>query len=110
MTRYLTALALAAALATTVAAQQKPPAAAPIPAPENVAKPPATADKTASGLASVVLQPGKGTSKAGPTDLVTVHYTGWTTDGKMFDSSIGRTPPRFPVDRVIKGWGEGVRL
>src|SRR6188474_2308480 len=111
MTKSLSALAVAIAISATVTAQQKPPAFAPIPAPENVAKPPADAAKTASGLASLVLQKGTGTTKPGPTDLVTVHYTGWTTDGKMFDSSFARNAPSsFPLDRVIKGWGEGVQL
>jgi len=111
MMKSLSALAVAIAISATVAAQQKPPAFAPLPAPENVAKPPADAAKTASGLASVVLQKGTGTTKPGPTDLVTVHYTGWTTDGKMFDSSFARNAPSsFPLDRVIKGWGEGVQL
>jgi FKBP-type peptidyl-prolyl cis-trans isomerase len=110
MMRHFPAIALAAALTTTVAAQQ-PPAFAPLPAPANVAKPPAEAAKTASGLASIVLQAGTGKAKPGPTDLVTVHYTGWTTDGKMFDSSLARNAPSsFPVDKVIKGWGEGVQL
>lgn len=87
------------------------PAFTPIPAPENVAKPPAEAAKTASGLATVVLQAGTGKIKPGPTDLVTVNYTGWTTDGKMFDSSFARNAPSsFPLDKVIKGWGEGVQL
>jgi peptidylprolyl isomerase len=91
--------------------QQKPPAFTPIPAPDNVAKPPAEAAKTASGLASIVLQPGTGKAKPGPMDLVTVNYTGWTTDGKMFDSSFAHNPPNtFPLNRVIKGWGEGVQL
>jgi peptidylprolyl isomerase len=99
------------ALCATLAAQQKPPAFTPIPAPDNVAKPPAEASKTASGLASIVLQPGTGKSKPAPTDLVTVNYTGWTTDGKMFDSSFAHNPPNtFPLNRVIKGWGEGVQL
>ena len=57
MMKSLAALVVTAALAATVAAQQKPPAFAPIPAPDDVAKPPAAAAKTASGLASVVLQP-----------------------------------------------------
>jgi peptidylprolyl isomerase len=92
-------------------AAQAPPKFAPLPAPPDVAKPPADATKTASGLAFKVLQPGKGTAHPGATDMVTVHYTGWTTDGKMFDSSYARNAPStFPVNRVIKGWGEGVQL
>ena len=43
--------------------------------------------------------------------MVTVHYTGWTTDGKMFDSSYTRkAPATFGVNRVIPGWTEGVQL
>ena len=42
---------------------------------------------------------------------MTVHYTGWTTDGKMFDSSVARgEPATFPLNGVIKGWTEGVQL
>jgi peptidylprolyl isomerase len=83
----------------------------PIPAPEDVATPPADAEKTASGLASRILTPGKGTSRPAKTDLVTVHYTGWTTDGKMFDSSLATgKPATFPLDKVIAGWTEGVQL
>ena len=40
-----------------------------------------------------------------------MHYTGWTTDGKMFDSSVVRgEPATFPLDGVIAGWTEGVQL
>jgi peptidylprolyl isomerase len=93
------------------AGQAKPPVFEPIPAPPDVAKPPADATKTASGLASKVLQPGTGTTTPKPDDFVTVHYTGWTTDGKMFDSSYARNAAStFPVGKVIKGWGEGVQL
>jgi peptidylprolyl isomerase len=103
-------LSLLAASASFVLAQT-PPAQEPAPAPPDVAAPPADAAKTASGLASKVLAPGTGLNHPGPTDKVRVHYTGWTTDGKMFDSSISRGKPAvFPLDGVIAGWGEGVQL
>jgi peptidylprolyl isomerase len=42
---------------------------------------------------------------------VTVHYSGWTTDGKMFDSSVRRgEPTRFGLTQVIPGWTEGLQL
>jgi len=85
--------------------------AEPIPPPDDVAAPPGDAEKTASGLSSKVLTPGKGTTHPAKTDLVTVHYTGWTTDGKSFDSSVpGGKPVTFPLDKVIAGWTEGVQL
>jgi peptidylprolyl isomerase len=41
---------------------------------------------------------------------VKVHYTGWTTDGKMFDSSVTRGQPlEFPLNAVIPGWTEGMQ-
>jgi FKBP-type peptidyl-prolyl cis-trans isomerase len=80
-------------------------------APEDVAKAPDDAQKTASGLASKVLQPGTGANKPGAADTVTVHYTGWTTDGKMFDSSVTRgQPASFSLNGVIAGWTEGLQL
>ncbi len=91
----------------------KAPKAAPgpIPAPADVAAAPVDAVKTASGLASKVIKKGTGTKKPAATDTVKVHYTGWTTDGKMFDSSVARgQPTSFPLNRVIKGWTEGVAL
>jgi hypothetical protein len=92
-------------------APPKPPEQPPIPAPDDVKAPPASAKKTASGLAYRVLTPGKGKESPKATDRVTVHYTGWTTDGKMFDSSVQRgQPATFPLNGVIKGWTEGVQL
>ncbi len=86
-------------------------AAADLPAPPDVAAPPADAEKTASGLASKVLKPGTGDKKPQEQDTVKVHYTGWTTDGKMFDSSVKRgTPASFPLKGVIAGWTEGLQL
>ena len=67
--------------------------------------------KTESGLAYKVLKPGDGKTKPKATDRVTVHYSGWTTDGTMFDSSVVRgQPATFPLGGVIKGWTEGVQL
>lgn len=40
---------------------------------------------------------------------VKVHYTGWLTDGKVFDSSVQRNEPiEFPLSGVIKGWQDGI--
>lgn len=80
-------------------------------APADVAAPPANAQTTTTGLASVVLKAGTGTTHPTATSNVTVHYSGWTTDGQMFDSSVVRgTPATFPLNRVIAGWTEGVQL
>ncbi|MCL5287260.1 MAG: FKBP-type peptidyl-prolyl cis-trans isomerase [Acidobacteria bacterium] len=64
---------------------------------------------TASGLKYWDLKVGTGTEAvAGKT--VRVHYTGRFTDGKVFDSSVGKQPLEFPLGagKVIKGWDEGV--
>ena len=82
-----------------------------IPPPPDVAAPPADAVRTATGLASKVLQPGSGTRHPRPNSRVTVHYTGWTTDGKMFDSSVvSNQPASFALDGVIPGWTQGVQM
>jgi peptidylprolyl isomerase len=85
--------------------------AAQIPAPDDVAAAPADAETSASGLASKVLEAGSGSVHPSASSNVTVHYTGWTTDGRMFDSSVARgQPSMFPLNRVIRGWTEGVQL
>jgi FKBP-type peptidyl-prolyl cis-trans isomerase FkpA len=65
---------------------------------------------TASGLKYWELKVGDGrAAKAG--DVVKVHYTGWLTNGKKFDSSLDRNEPfKFALGagEVIKGWDEGV--
>lgn len=66
--------------------------------------------KTASGLKYVDQSVGSG-KVAESGHMVSVHYTGWLTDGKKFDSSRDRDKPfQFPLGmgRVIKGWDEGV--
>jgi len=102
--------ALVFVLAATSASAQTP-APSTIPAPPNVAAPPADAAKTASGLATKVITPGSGKDHPAKDDVVTVHYTGWKTDGTMFDSSVARgKPSSFGVARVIAGFGEGLQL
>jgi len=104
-------IAVLALVGTFLVAPAVTMAQAPIPAPPDVAAPPKDAKKTSSGLAYKVLTPGKGTTHPKETSEVMVHYTGWTTDGKMFDSSVARgEPATFPLNRVIKGWTEGVQL
>ena len=113
-TRILVIALLAVTLQGAVprgAAANPPQGEKALPAPEDVAAPPASAKKTTSGLAYRVLKAGTGKSHPAATDLVTVHYSGWTTDGKMFDSSVSRgEPASFALNRVIAGWTEGVQL
>ena len=100
-----------AAPTATAAAVPSASAAPDLPAPADVAAPPADAAKTPSGLASKVLNKGTGKDHPGPEDKVKVHYTGWTKEGKMFDSSVVRNEPiTFGLNQVIKGWTEGVQL
>jgi FKBP-type peptidyl-prolyl cis-trans isomerase FkpA len=66
---------------------------------------------TPSGLAYEDLAAGDGATAAAG-DRVSVHYTGWLTDGRKFDSSKDRGEPfDFPLGagRVIRGWDEGVQ-
>ncbi len=99
------------ALSLPLLAQEPKPAPEPIPAPPDLAAAPADAQTTASGLASKVLTPGTGTDHPIATDLVKVHYTGWTQDGKVFDSSVQRGRPTvLPMEKVIAGWKEGLPL
>jgi FKBP-type peptidyl-prolyl cis-trans isomerase len=79
--------------------------------PPSVAAAPPHAIRTPSGLAYVVLSEGEGGRKPAAHDTVEVHYTGWTTDGMMFDSSVQRgRAATFPLNRVIAGWTEGLQL
>ena len=75
---------------------------------ENATKP--GVEVTASGLQYKRLQEGEGESPTA-TSTVTVHYTGKLLDGTKFDSSYDRgQPSTFPLNRVIRGWTEGLQL
>ncbi|HEX9986731.1 MAG TPA: FKBP-type peptidyl-prolyl cis-trans isomerase [Thermoanaerobaculia bacterium] len=83
----------------------------PPPTPEDVAAPPDDAEIGKGGLASKVLRPGTGTERPKARSVVKVHYTGWTTDGRLFDSTALRgEPAQFPLNGVILGWTHGLQL
>jgi peptidylprolyl isomerase len=84
----------------------------PIPAPPDVSAPPPNAERTASGLAFKVLRASTSTGPAPQlSDSVTVHYTGWTADGNMFESSVApNAPATFALEGLIPGWREGLQL
>lgn len=79
--------------------------------PPDVSGPPPRAHRTGTGLVYKTIQESESDVYAGPKDTVVVHYNGWTTDGRLFDSSLKRgQPAMFPLDSVIKGWAEGLQM
>jgi len=89
------------------------PVPQPLPAelatPADVAAPPANATRLPSGLAFRVLKAADGTQRPSAKEIVTVRYSGWTTDGELFDSSLlhGR-PAVLPLPEIIPGLREGL--
>lgn len=78
-------------------------------APTDVGAPPEGARDGGDGLRFCIVR--RGTSSERPTreSRVRVHYTGWTTDGQMFDSSYARgEPASFGVTEVIRGWTDSL--
>lgn len=105
--RLLLSLTAAACLMTGAAAAQSKPQ---IPPPANLKTPPATAAKKTFVISSIVIKAGTGKVRPKPTDTVTVNYTGWTADGKTFDTTSGSEPATFALNEVITGWTEGLQL
>jgi FKBP-type peptidyl-prolyl cis-trans isomerase len=80
-------------------------------APHDVSAAPANATVTKSGLAYVVLKPGTGTKHPKGNSTVQVQYSGWTSDGKLVDSSVTRgEASELSLEAVIAGWREGMAL
>ena len=85
-------------------AQATPPST-----PTDLASVPTTAITTAGGARYVIVEPGPGDRATRPTltDRVRVHFSGWTPDGHMFDSSVPQgTPIEAPVNKFLAGWVE----
>jgi FKBP-type peptidyl-prolyl cis-trans isomerase len=96
--------------AETAAPEAAPEAAPQTDAAPDLGAPKAELDQTTELKIEELVEGSGAEAKAG--DNVTVHYTGWTTDGAMFDSSLNSGQP-FPFQLgtgyVIKGWDEGVQ-
>jgi FKBP-type peptidyl-prolyl cis-trans isomerase len=79
--------------------------------PDDLLTPPADGKRTRGGVVYKVLSPGTGTEHPGSRSTVEVHYSGWSQDGTLFDSSVirGQTAS-FALNHVIRGWSEGLQL
>ncbi len=82
----------------------------PFVAPPDLAGPADDATLFPSGLAMRMLKAGKGTRKPGERSTVFVHYSGWTSDGRLFESTWKTAQTaQFRLDQVIRGWTEGIQ-
>ncbi|MGH8281255.1 MAG: FKBP-type peptidyl-prolyl cis-trans isomerase [Gammaproteobacteria bacterium] len=82
--------------------------------PADVAAPPSTATVLPDGLAYQVLSSGTGSVRPTLDSVISVNYTGWTTDGRKFDSTVNpdgsTSPATFPLNKLIQGWQEMLPL
>ena len=113
MTTLLTARAVLFLLAAVLVAVAAAPAWGQGPKREVPKLPPLDAKEWKkqddNGLAVWDVKEGKDGDAAKADSLVTIHYTGWLTNGKVFDSSVERgEPATFPLESLIKGWQLGI--
>jgi peptidylprolyl isomerase len=81
----------------------------PLPPPADVASPPPDAKRTPSGIAYKTLVKGTGSRHPRRADTVEVHYTSWTSKGKMVDSTVTRGhPSTFRTDGLGKPWADAL--
>ena len=81
------------------------------PPPLDVGKPPDSAKKTAKGVFYRLLKQGSGKDHPTADDAVRVNYSGWTTDGRLFDSSyLKGDPVQFNLGATIPGWIDAIPL
>jgi peptidylprolyl isomerase len=79
------------------------------PTPAHLTSPPSTAQKRASGLAVEVLRRGKGKQRPSDQNQVKLDFSGWTTDGRLVESSVmAHHPAIFPMSGVMPGWREAL--
>src|SRR6185437_8007884 len=77
--------------------------------PENLTQAPATAAKTSSGLAYVVLKPGTGAVHPFVTSKVMAHFTSWRSDGRIFETTVMTNHPALvSVASAPLGWREAI--
>jgi peptidylprolyl isomerase len=80
-------------------------------APADLTAPPDDAERRPSGLVTRVLRRGRAGVRARPDDTVVVHYSLWTQDGALVDSSVQRKQvARFKPNQTVLGFSEGVQL
>lgn len=85
--------------------------AEPPPPPPDVAGPPPGTKRTAKGVYYRLLKGSNSNERPEPGAVVKVNYTGWTTDGRMFDSSVLKgEPAHLGLNSVIAGWADGIPL
>jgi peptidylprolyl isomerase len=77
----------------------------PLPAPQDVAEIPKAAVVTSQGIGIMLLRAGDQTNFPELDSTIVVHYSGWTSDGRMFDSTrLREAPASFLLNRLITGW------